>query len=87
MIKNMSLDDSVEPRKKLAMKFFTECDSDHSGVVSIQEFLVWGEKDSFNQFAEAIGWKPAFDNAVLRSTCVTENSGMKEQVEARSMNL
>ena len=25
-----------------AIKYFSECDKDHSGVVSIQEFLEWG---------------------------------------------
>ena len=33
-----------------AIKYFSECDKDHSGVVSIQEFLEWGQDRSFQEF-------------------------------------
>jgi len=35
--------------------FFNQCDKDHSGVVSISEFLEWSKDPSFEEFSNLIG--------------------------------
>ena len=43
----------VEDKENIAEKantFFNQCDKDHSGVVSIQEFLQWANEPSFDEF-------------------------------------
>jgi len=47
MLSKLNIDDSYESKRQLAVKYFSECDNDKSGVVSIQEFLQWGDTEVF----------------------------------------
>jgi len=48
----------LEDKKELVIEkanfFFNLCDKDHSGVVSIQEFLNWSNEPSFDEFLTLI---------------------------------
>jgi Ca2+-binding EF-hand superfamily protein len=41
---------SKEDISKRANHFFSSCDKDHSGVVSIQEFVEWSQESAYEEF-------------------------------------
>ena len=71
----------------MAKNFFNHCDLDHSGVVSLQEFLEWEQQPTFKEFKELLmkdGQMQSFISEEMAMDTDSENTTQQMILEPQS---